>query len=459
MVESASINKSLFTLAKCVEAISQNHSRIPYRESKMTRILSLGQNNGLTVMILNLAPTCAVHLDTLSSLNFANRTKKIEVREAENEPIFKGCSRAVPKTILRQPLRPLASTVHNVAVNVPRAAPKQSMTKQNEKPKAFAVYSDKAMLSCTTSGSHQAEFVKRSSPLKRPLDPLTWSASHPPKRPSTERLLVRSQPAISKQAIEDIIERKVTDILAAKALDQPSMAGQPEISEEVQRRLELLEQKIGGKDDGKEKGLTFLLCAKQHAVRGEDRSALKMFALAKGFFPHNKKLEKRIEKLRKKLRLKKQEADRRHQGLMSDHLVGASHQSRDDDYKEDPASENDRDSESDGGSHSKASTKTPAKAWMPCSLPHQLANEESRSPSTRRLLDIINTRDVSQIQRLRGVGPKKADGIVETLCGVKNEKVITTVRTLAHLGQLNGIGMRTVENMRAGVQSAMVREQ
>ena len=82
MVESASINRSLFTLAKCVEAISQNQSRIPYRESKMTRILSLGQNDGLTVMILNLAPVRSYHLHTLSSLNFANRTKKIEVNSS-----------------------------------------------------------------------------------------------------------------------------------------------------------------------------------------------------------------------------------------------------------------------------------------------------------------------------------------------------------------------------------------
>ena len=42
MVESASINKSLFTLAKCVEAISRPDVRIPFRESKMTRILNIG---------------------------------------------------------------------------------------------------------------------------------------------------------------------------------------------------------------------------------------------------------------------------------------------------------------------------------------------------------------------------------------------------------------------------------
>lgn len=124
MVESASINKSLFVLAQCVEAISKKHHRIPYRESKMTRILSLGQNNGLTVMILNLAPIKSYHLDTLSSLNFANRTKKIEVREVENEPMFKGPPRPAARpsvTALRQPLRPLTATAN---VNLPALANK-----------------------------------------------------------------------------------------------------------------------------------------------------------------------------------------------------------------------------------------------------------------------------------------------------------------------------------------------
>src|SRR6201994_3313883 len=118
MVESASINKSLFVLAQCVEAISKKQARIPYRESKMTRILSLGQNNGLTVMILNLAPVRSYHLDTLSSLNFANRTKKIEVNEVENEPIFKGQPAKLSGTLgqigepmrNRQPLRQLTAT-------------------------------------------------------------------------------------------------------------------------------------------------------------------------------------------------------------------------------------------------------------------------------------------------------------------------------------------------------------
>src|SRR4051794_3424607 len=121
MIESASINKSLFVLAQCVEAISKKQSRIPYRESKMTRILSLGQNNGMTVMILNLAPVRSYHLDTLSSLNFANRTKKIDVLEVENEPVLRNMAKPLAATasisgtnITRQPLRPL-TTAHNAA--------------------------------------------------------------------------------------------------------------------------------------------------------------------------------------------------------------------------------------------------------------------------------------------------------------------------------------------------------
>jgi len=54
MVESASINKSLFVLSSCIDAIGRGDKRIPYRESKMTRILSLGQNNGITVSRLRI---------------------------------------------------------------------------------------------------------------------------------------------------------------------------------------------------------------------------------------------------------------------------------------------------------------------------------------------------------------------------------------------------------------------
>ena len=173
MVESASINKSLFVLAQCVEAISKKQNRIPYRESKMTRILSLGQNNGLTVMILNLPPTKAFHLDTLSSLNFANRTKKVEVREIENEPIFKGPPRPpVAATtnvgMARQPLRPL-----NNAANANIIANREAKIDKEKPVKAFSVYADRSKPTTTSRA-----IPPKSSPLKRSaVDALATSRS------------------------------------------------------------------------------------------------------------------------------------------------------------------------------------------------------------------------------------------------------------------------------------------
>ncbi|KAF7728504.1 hypothetical protein EC973_006057 [Apophysomyces ossiformis] len=57
MDESSAINKSLFVLGQVVEALNCGSSRIPFRDSKMTRILqpTLG-GSSLGMMIINIAP-------------------------------------------------------------------------------------------------------------------------------------------------------------------------------------------------------------------------------------------------------------------------------------------------------------------------------------------------------------------------------------------------------------------
>ena len=461
LVESASINKSLFVLAQCVEAISKKQARIPYRESKMTRILSLGQNNGLTIMILNLAPVRSYHLDTLSSLNFANRTKKIEVREIENEPIIKGCSRAVPTftgpTIQRQPLRPLASTAHNSTIH-----PVNTGSRPGDKPlKAFSVYSDRSKPRYSNSALvRRIEPPKRSSPLKRPSDHFGSTAAQPFKHARTSPECLRKlQPTISKAAIEDIIEKKVTEILAARALDQPSIAPVPEISEEVQRRLEMLEQKIEGKDEGRAEGLTFLLMAKQHHVRGEDSSALKMYELAKEYFPDNPKLDAKILKLRERLREKKSENEQRLKGPTcmqpsEPQTLGAVHKMREDpkdgDYQDAPEPVSDADYESDDGfrfrSKSKKNARPPAAKIKVDIFRDPPPCGDQATPRTKQLLGIINTRDIAQIKLLKGVGAKKAGLIVEAICADDDE-----IGSLGQLEGLRGVGAKTVANMRLGL--------
>lgn len=439
--------------------------------------INVGQNNSLTVMILNLAPERNHHQDTLSSLNFANRTKRIEVRETENEPVFQGCTREVPArtgaSLQRQPLRPLASSNHNSAVH----ALKPSNNQGDRQVKAFSVYSDGARL----SNAARMETL-RHPPLKRPSDPFS-SSSRPTKRRSSDRVPYKPQPTISQEAIEKIIEDKVTGIFTARALNQSST---PDISMEVKKRLEVLEKKIIGKDDCREQGLTYLLMAKQHTARGECSSALIMYTLAKDYFPDNQKLDLKIEKLREKIRqgtpekrqnefvvrTSKLAPQKNKQLVYSDYTknnIGAqggrvnaqlttkcstvetisksSISTQDNSDYETEIHDEDKRYESDGSFHYKAKTKKKG--------PRSKSRyNDVHTPRTKHLLDVVNSRDISQIKLLRGVGAKKAEIIVEALGGAdEDQSNQDVVQSLTELGRLKGVGPRTVESMRVGLQT------
>jgi len=450
MVESASINKSLFVLAQCVEAISKKQQRIPYRESKMTRILSLGQNNGFTIMILNLAPVKSYHLDTLSSLNFANRTKKIEVREVENEPIFKGPPRQVSgsalggPTIQRQPLRPLANSI-----NVNLAATRDAATKNDKPPKAFAVYSDR------NKAVHTKAVPLKSSPLKRNADTSFIGSSRPSKvyRPTPSFIRRGPEPvAITKASIESLVEQKVSEILAARALNAPDPAPTKTISEEVQRRLESIEKRLEGQEGERAEGLSYLLMAKQHQARGEDSSALKMYQLAQPFFPENEKLVGKIEKLREKIARRKED-DAAPSTEVSSNRDAELEEDADASYHDDNPSayhESEDDEASNRVRPKKSKQRRKARISSPDPLTQQDADSGAVTPRTRYLLDIVNTRDVSKIMTLSGLGAKRAEGIVEFLNDDGAEEAMS-LTSWTDLTRLRGVGKKTLETMREGV--------
>jgi DNA uptake protein ComE-like DNA-binding protein len=467
MVESASINKSLFVLAQCVEAISKKQNRIPYRESKMTRILSLGQNNGLTVMILNLAPVRSYHLDTLSSLNFANRTKKIEVNEVENRPFFRTAPKPESKTGIpsiplanRQPLRPKALS-HNV---VP--SKEQAEKDKIEKPvKAFSVYSDKPK---TAAISRPGHLSGQGHPRTAEAQKRTSSEAVPTiNRPS--KLLkstVAARPeAMSQKSIEELIERKVAEKLAEQALSTKLPAG-TEISPDVQARLIALERRVIDQESARAEGLQYLLMAKQHTVRGEEVSALKMYQLALPYFPDNQKLAQKMLKLQEKIERK--EEQRRPKSIGGVPLV----EDADEDYQPDT---HDQDSQDESVFTKPARSNRPpirrnlsvfrdeATTAPPPSYPqHQDSDSEDelaqslintgpdQTPRSKHILRIINSRDVAQIRLLKGVGAKKAEMIVNALCEMDDE-----VRHVGELGRLKGVGLKGVERMREGLAGVM----
>lgn len=89
--EGASINKSLTTLGKVISALEsvskkKKDQHIPYRDSNLTWLLreNLG-GNSKTAMIAAISPAHINYDETLSTLNYANRTKNIVCKAVVNE--------------------------------------------------------------------------------------------------------------------------------------------------------------------------------------------------------------------------------------------------------------------------------------------------------------------------------------------------------------------------------------
>lgn len=90
LVEGGHINKSLLTLGNVINKLSSSESRslahIPYRDSKLTRLLqpALG-GNARTAIICAVTPA-VLHMDeTMSTLKFASRAKKVTNSAKTNE--------------------------------------------------------------------------------------------------------------------------------------------------------------------------------------------------------------------------------------------------------------------------------------------------------------------------------------------------------------------------------------
>ncbi|RZF42231.1 hypothetical protein LSTR_LSTR004380 [Laodelphax striatellus] len=83
--EGANINKSLLALGNCICNLADGLKHIPYRDSKLTRLLkdSLG-GNCHTIMIANVSPSVATYEDTYNTLKYATRAKNIKTKVTKN---------------------------------------------------------------------------------------------------------------------------------------------------------------------------------------------------------------------------------------------------------------------------------------------------------------------------------------------------------------------------------------
>lgn len=88
--EAGEINKSLLTLGRVITALVEHSGHVPYRDSKLTRLLreSLGGKTK-TCIIATISPSLHCLEETLSTLDYAYRAKSIKNKPELNQKIMK----------------------------------------------------------------------------------------------------------------------------------------------------------------------------------------------------------------------------------------------------------------------------------------------------------------------------------------------------------------------------------
>jgi hypothetical protein len=89
LMEANSINKSLSTLGLVLNGLLQNAQFIPFRDSRLTKVLApvftRTSPPSRVLMIANLSPNAEDQRETLSTLGFAQRVAKVEMRELKRD--------------------------------------------------------------------------------------------------------------------------------------------------------------------------------------------------------------------------------------------------------------------------------------------------------------------------------------------------------------------------------------
>ncbi|KAJ2912993.1 hypothetical protein MD484_g7419, partial [Candolleomyces efflorescens] len=303
MAESSAINKSLSVLGQVVHALNQGASRIPYRNSKLTRILqdALG-GNAVGLLICNLAPGTKFRQDTLNTLNFAVRTKNVENKPVINERVGTGSGAG--------PTRSRASLVPVSRV------PRVSMGANQYQPFAFSGTVGGGGRRLTSIGETQPERPGLSEKdiderISRAVEAEVARRLAEKEKEWQEEQQKRLQADLEARAAAAEAEERRRSRTPEKDMSLPSGVLTPilkkhrDLDDELKQRLQELEKKFeqGNKEtqladvlspvSKKKTGRAYVALARAHSEKGDLNVALELYRKAESYVPDNTKLKER----------------------------------------------------------------------------------------------------------------------------------------------------------------------
>ncbi|KAJ7060902.1 kinesin-like protein [Mycena amicta] len=346
MAESKAINKSLSTLGMVVHALNTGQTRIPYRDSKLTRLLqdALG-GSSVGLLICNLAPSAKFRQDTLNTLNFAVRTKNIENKPVVNERDIRPPAPAPPRLDLAQ-MQSNGKTAQ-AALGLGRPAARPSLVpRPASRTSTFGVAGSRmslvglggvgnrmslvgagvekekeavppglseAEIDARISKAVEAEVARRMEERERELEREKekvreeWERQQEQKREKRER---EREEERSRSRSQSPKKAKVkVKVEKGSAPSSSSSKRSYEDDDALQARLRELERKfmIANKDNNdveladalspvtkKKTGRAYVALARTHQERGHLETALDLYRRAEAYVPGNTKLRDRI---------------------------------------------------------------------------------------------------------------------------------------------------------------------
>ncbi|CAL1699805.1 unnamed protein product [Somion occarium] len=302
MAESSAINKSLSVLGQVVHALNQGASRIPYRNSKLTRILqdALG-GSSVGLLICNIAPAPKYRQDTLNTLNFATRTRNIENKPVINE-----------KDLKPAPKPPMSRRLPQAPARRPSEVP-SGLTSRIARPSLTHGPSRSSLPSSTIHS-----------------EPVTVNVNIPPQNPPPAPGLTEEEiDARIAKAVETEVARRLAEHEKQKAIetesrvsleegpsnssqkspvveDPSSHIGHMSVDEDLRQRLAELEQKFetGNSElrmvsdlspaSRKRTGRAYVALARAQSEKNNLALALELYRKAEAYVPDNVKLKERI---------------------------------------------------------------------------------------------------------------------------------------------------------------------